>query len=622
MTHTDNKQENIKNRIGSALKSIARKSDMEVRFTPAQRPSGRITSLDRPALPQIDNDLNPENIAMVRGCADMHGLKKRLHNAEEHRRQCPNNPESAKLFDALEQARWESLGARQMAGVGHNLNNLLNEKFNYKRYNIAEKAGDIEFEDILHLKTRIALSGEKPPPAVQKALSLWDEWFENKLKDYSFDDLQNSLKDQSEFAALARSLIQKLDENADILPPGDESGTADAQEDESNDNQARAEDDDESQDQGETENDDSQDIDEDLSDGGDDEQSYDGESEQSWDEFLNEMMGDDADAPAGTPELRHHNENLMPGIEGTYKVYTTEFDEEVTPQDLADDFELDRLRQMLDDQLSSYQALVSKLANKLQRKLMARLNRHWKFDLEEGILDPARLARVVANPNTPLSFKQESEMPFKDTVVSLLIDNSGSMRGRPIAIAAMSTDLIARTLERCGLKVEILGFTTRAWKGGKARDKWIQDGRPEQPGRLNDLRHIIYKDAQLPWRRAKKNLGLMLKEGLLKENIDGEALAWAHNRLSQRREQRKILIVISDGAPVDDSTLSVNSSNILEADLRSVIHWIESRSNVELGAIGIGHDVTRYYQNAITINDAEGLAEALAGQLEDLFDVH
>jgi cobaltochelatase CobT len=310
----------------------------------------------------------------------------------------------------------------------------------------------------------------------------------------------------------------------------------------------------------------------------------------------------------------------VPGAGGRYNVYTTEFDEEVPAETLADPPELARLRALLDRQLANHQAIITKLANRLQRKLMAKQRRTWLFDLEEGILDVTKRARVIANPNVPLTFKQEKETQFRDTIVTLLIDNSGSMHGRPIAIAAMTADIISRTLERCGVKSEILGFTTRAWKGGKSRDLWMAQGRPQNPGRLNDLRHIIYKAADAPMRRTRRNLGLMLKEGLLKENIDGGALVWAHNRLAHRPEQREILIVISDGAPVDDSTLSVNPSNILELDLRNVIAWIEERSDIELTAIGVGHDVTRYYKKALTITDADELAKALASQLADLFE--
>jgi cobaltochelatase CobT len=344
------------------------------------------------------------------------------------------------------------------------------------------------------------------------------------------------------------------------------------------------------------------------------------EGEQS--EYIEDMGSgeDNAEDSSAPPKMGRLPDNVRTQDGAGYKIYTTAFDEEIEAKDLADNFELTRLRAMLDKQLAHKTALITKLANRLQRKVMARQQRNWKFDLEEGVLDSGRLARMVANPTIPLSFKQEQETPFRDTVVTLLIDNSGSMRGRPIALAAMTTDIVARTLERCGVKVEILGFTTRGWKGGQSRKLWEESGKPEKPGRLNDIRHIIYKAADAPMRRTRKNIGLMLKEGLLKENIDGEALAWAHNRLVKRGEERKILMVISDGAPVDDSTLSVNDSNVLEVDLHNVIHWIERRKDIELAAIGIGHDVTRYYKRALTITDADELASALINELEELFD--
>jgi cobaltochelatase CobT len=351
----------------------------------------------------------------------------------------------------------------------------------------------------------------------------------------------------------------------------------------------------------------------------------DGESSESfetgYEDILDDLLNDDEGGQGMPMDPRlNRPESFIPGPEGRYTVFTTEFDEEIEAAELADPEEMQRLRALLDKQLVNHQGVITKLANRLQRKLMARQMRTWQFDMEEGILDTARIARVICNPNVPLTYKQEKEMEFRDTIVSILIDNSGSMRGRPIAIAAMTTDIVARTLERCGVKVEILGFTTRAWKGGKSRDLWVQQGRPDMPGRLNDIRHIIYKGAEEPWRRTRKNIGLMLKEGLLKENIDGEALVWAYNRISKRGEARKILMVISDGAPVDDSTLSVNPSNILELDLRNVIGWLQKQKAVELTAIGIGHDVTRYYKKAITIADVDGLAQALVSQLTVLFD--
>jgi cobaltochelatase CobT len=338
------------------------------------------------------------------------------------------------------------------------------------------------------------------------------------------------------------------------------------------------------------------------------------------DEMADQELGEEAEMPEGEAPLEPPPPQPVSEADPDYKVYLTEYDEEIAAEDLAEPVELERLRAYLDQQLEPLKGAVSRLANKLQRRLQAQQNRSWEFDREEGILDAGRLARVVANPTTPLSFKVEKDTEFRDTVVTLLLDNSGSMRGRPISIAAICADVLARTLERCNVKVEILGFTTRAWKGGQSREAWLNEGRPQQPGRLNDLRHIVYKRADAPWRRTRENLGLMMKEGLLKENIDGEALEWAHRRMVGRSEARKILMVISDGAPVDDSTLSVNPANYLEKHLRDVIAMVERRKAVELLAIGIGHDVTRYYERAVTITDVDQLAGAMTEQLAALFD--
>ena len=458
------------------------------------------------------------------------------------------------------------------------------------------------------------MSGEKTPKHAKKAHTLWSEWMSEHFgNDDAFSALAPLIHDQSAFAEKAKELITRM--KIDI---GEDSGDRATEEEvesdaggSSDDNQEEAQaEPEENERAGDFEDDDASadapDNDTDLASQNpwDDADGTQGQTDESTGSFL----------PAKRPEGFSHDP------QGPYTIYTTQFDEEISAAELSDTFELTRLRQMLDQQLSSHQAVITKLANRLGRKLMARQQRHWSFDLEEGILDSARIARIIANPNVPLTFKQEAETQFRDTIVTLLIDNSGSMRGRPIGIAAMSADIIGRTLERCGVKVEILGFTTRAWKGGKSRDLWLQSGRSENPGRLNDIRHIIYKGADEPWRRTRKNLGLMLKEGILKENIDGEALVWAHNRLAPRSEARKILLVISDGAPVDDSTLSVNPNHMLESDLRNVIRWIEERSNIELSAIGIGHDVTRYYNRAMTIKDADSLAKALVGELEKLFD--
>ncbi|NUB22671.1 cobaltochelatase subunit CobT, partial [Azospirillum formosense] len=453
-----------------------------------------------------------------------------------------------------------------------------------------------------------------PPPAAEHAVSLWRGWIEERLgKD--LHGLAGHMADQDAYARAVRKLLTELDMEVGNDPdepqePEEDERDSGENENEPNKGQTQGEDDTQSQAESMT----SQETQE--SDQG--EQADEGTGEEGDTEM---GQGEGAEEPAGPgqpwrPEASRRNEPDP----NAYKPFTTQFDEVVDAAELCDPEELARLRHMLDQQLVHLQGVISKLANRLQRRLLAKQQRSWEFDLDDGILDAARLARIVVNPVLPLSFKKEKEMDFRDTVVSLLIDNSGSMRGRPISIAAMSADILARTLERCAVKVEVLGFTTRAWKGGQARENWIASGKPANPGRLNDLRHIIYKDADQPWRRARKNLGLMLREGILKENIDGEALMWAHNRLIGRPEQRRILMVISDGAPVDDSTLSVNAGNYLERHLRQVIEYIETRSPVELVAIGIGHDVTRYYRRAVTIVDAEQLGGTMMNKLAELFD--
>ncbi|MFP4312728.1 MAG: cobaltochelatase CobT-related protein [Alphaproteobacteria bacterium] len=611
--------EEFKNVTSATLRTLSGHKELEPSYNAGEAPIGQVGSLTAPRLPLPDHNMNPESVKLVRGCADAYALKIAHHNQKLHWNEIPADTKAKAAFEALEQARCEALGMTQMRGVAGNLKAVLAEKCRRRGYESASEREDIPLADALHVLARQALSHEEPSAATQKIIDLWSPWIKNKLGDSEgFENLKPILNDQKAFAKLAKKLIRDLDMDAPDYADGQDPEQGDNAQDEGQNNQENDEEDEQNQQAGE------QDDDQSENNSGEQEQE-DGESEggEEFETGYEEIMGDilqeqqAGDMPA---DQAHRIDGIINGPSGYYKIYTTEFDEEVPAAELADPHEIKRLRDMLDKQLSSHQAIITKLANRLQRKLMAQQLRSWQFDMEEGILDTARIARVIANPNVPLTYKQEKDMPFRDTVVSILIDNSGSMRGRPIAIAAMTADIIAKTLERCGVKVEILGFTTRAWKGGKARDLWAQNGRPDKPGRLNDVRHIIYKAADDAWRRTHKNLGLMLKEGILKENIDGEALVWAYNRLAKRGEARKIIMVISDGAPVDDSTLSVNPSNILEADLRSVIDWIENKTDIELTAIGIGHDVTRYYQKALTIADADGLAQALISQLADLFE--
>ncbi|MGB8486565.1 MAG: cobaltochelatase subunit CobT [Xanthobacteraceae bacterium] len=598
--------EPFKRAVTGCLRAIARHPEIEVGFA-AERP-GLVGGKAR--LPEPPRRLSPEDAAIVRGHADSIALRLACHDAAVHRKLMPGGQQARAVFEAVEQARVEAIGARRMHGVAQNLTAMLDDKFHRGKFDEVTDRADAPLEEAIALMVRERLTGVAPPPAAKRLVDLWRPFIEERAG-RELDRLERLVENQRRFGDVVHDLLDSLD-------MGDE--------------RSREEDDNE-EDDGEN--------------GAEDEQGQEGEAAESEDsermsvedakasaEDRPDSAEDAADAPAtdmpddadmGEDENsaepwrpRHHGINELRGPD--YKPFTPRFDEIVGAEDLCDPEELDRLRGYLDKQLAHLQGVVSRLANRLQRRLMAQQNRSWEFDLEEGVLDPARLARVIVDPLHPLSFKWEKDTNFRDTVVALLLDNSGSMRGRPITVAATCADILARTLERCGVKVEILGFTTRAWKGGQSREAWLAAGKPPNPGRLNDLRHIIYKSADAPWRRARKNLGLMMREGLLKENIDGEALDWAHKRLLGRSEQRKILMMISDGAPVDDSTLSVNPGNYLERHLRWVIEEVEQRSPVELIAIGIGHDVTRYYRRAVTIVDAEELGGAMTEKLAELFD--
>ncbi|MBN9443975.1 cobaltochelatase subunit CobT [Bosea sp. (in: a-proteobacteria)] len=600
--------EPLKRAISGAMKAIARKPEMEIVFA-ADKPS---LVGERARLPEPPRKLTAGDVAILRGHADSMALRLACHDAAIHRRAAPEGDAARAVFDAIEQARVESIGARRMSGTASNITAMLEDRYHRGgRYEEITDRADAPLEDALALMVRERLTGLKPPKAAEKIVDLWREQIEAKAGD-DLDRLSKTIEDQRGFARTVRDMLAALD-MADQTAQGD-----DADEDEDNQDQSSE---DQQQQEGES-----------------DQESGSERSEVEVSEDATEELQDGAsestDAPAGDWEEEDENSESEEAGEAPrpregkndgrlatdYKAYTTKFDETVTAEELCDAEELTRLRAYLDKQLAHLQGVVARLANRLQRRLMAQQNRSWQFDLEEGALDPARLPRIILDPFQPLSFRQESDVNFRDTVVTLLIDNSGSMRGRPITVAATCADILARTLERCGVKVELLGFTTRAWKGGLSREAWLQSGKQANPGRLNDLRHIIYKAADAPWRRARKNLGLMMREGLLKENIDGEALDWAHKRLLGRPEQRKILMVISDGAPVDDSTLSVNAGNYLERHLRHVIAEIETRSPVELIAIGIGHDVTRYYRRAVTIVDAEELGGVMTEKLAELFE--
>ena len=602
--------EPFKRALASCARAMARRPDLEVAFAPDK--PGLVTGPDgaRARLPEPTRKPTARESAVLRGLANSMALKLACHDEAVHRHNAPHDAQSRAVFDALEQARVEAIGARRMEGVSQNLAAMLDERYLKSSYADARKRDDAPLDESVSLLLREKTTGLKPPPAARGFVELWRPFLESK-GEHELSELVAAIDSQKDFAKHARKLLASLDMASDSEADSDES-------EEGSDETGDPENADESEGEGEQ----SQQP-----------EAQEQETSQESAEELEDGAMESADAPSAEfqdeaeqadSEEAGENRPLPPRDSGkrepTYKAYTDKFDETVAAEDLCDAEELQRLRDYLDKQLQNLSSVVSRLANRLQRRLMAQQNRSWEFDLEEGMLDTARLPRIIIDPNQPLSFKQEKDTKFRDTVVTLLIDNSGSMRGRPITVAATCADILARTLERCGVKVEILGFTTRAWKGGQSRELWLQSGRPPNPGRLNDLRHLIYKSADAPWRRARKNLGLMMREGLLKENIDGEALDWAHGRLLGRPEQRKILMMISDGAPVDDSTLSVNSGTYLERHLREVIEEIETRSPVELIAIGIGHDVTRYYRRAVTIVDAEELGGAMTEKLAELFD--
>jgi cobaltochelatase CobT len=594
----------FKRSTAATVRAMSGERELEVSYG-AETPS---MAADRVRLPLPPRDLDPTEVAKVRGEADSLSLRMRHHDAKVHAKRMPAGQAAREIFEAVEQARVEAIGAQRMVGVAQNLETALDDRYRRRGFERISDKDDAALTDVIRLLAREALTGQEPPLSTRRVVDLWRPWVSSKIGE-TLDGLGAHLGDQESYAEHARQMIVDLDLELgeDGLSDDDPSESQDDSEggdsEEMNDSGTRGA----SEDGEESEM-----IPSEMEAGDESAEGEDGE-----DMDMEPGGGDEEPANPGTPPMYHNSEDARNAI---YKAYTTEYDEVVPAAELCDASELTRLRALLDQQLNHLQGLIGKLANRLQRKLLAKQNRSWLFDLDEGVLDAGRLSRVVTQPLFPLSFKIEKDTEFRDTVVSLLIDNSGSMRGRPITIAAMSADILARTLERCGVKVEILGFTTRAWKGGSAREKWIGGGKPQNPGRLNDLRHIVYKSADAPWRHARKSLGLMLREGILKENIDGEALMWAHQRLLARPEERKILMVISDGAPVDDSTLSVNPGNYLEKHLREVIQYIENRSPVELAAIGIGHDVTRYYRRAVTIVDAEQLGGTMMNQLADLFD--
>lgn len=595
----------FKRAVTQTTRAIAGDGAVEVLFT--TEPPGLAGKTAR--LPEPSRIPSKGEIAVIRGHADAAALSVACHDPVLHEALAPGGGEARAVFEAIEQARIEAIGARRMQGVAANLAARMEQRYERSRFADVTDRADAPLPDALGLLVREKLTGQAPPAKARAVVNFWRQWIEGRARSV-LDRMPDMLLDQEAFGRLTRDLLAALNLADQLDQREDESSNEESENDQS-----------------------SSESEDDAADG--DQRSELAADARADQETLSEETLDDnedgsserLDREADSSDLPRRSEPWRPNLSVLddpeafgYKVFTRAFDEIVNAEELCDADELDRLRAFLDKQLVALHGAVARLANRLQRRLLAQQNRGWDFDLDEGLIDAARLARVVVDPMHPLSFKQERETDFRDTVVTLLLDNSGSMRGRPIMVAACCADILARTLERCGVKVEILGFTTRAWKGGHSREAWLNALKPPLPGRLNDLRHIVYKSADAPWRRARRNLGLMMREGLLKENIDGEALAWAHARLLARPEQRRILMMISDGAPVDDSTLSVNSGSYLERHLRQVINEIETRSPVELLAIGIGHDVTRYYRRAVTVTDAEELAGVMTEKLAELFD--
>ena len=602
--------EPFKRSLAGCMRSISGDAELEVTFS-NERPA---LSGERARLPDLPGKPTPRDVSVTRGIGDSMALRKALHDAATHSRYVPDKAEARAIFDAVEQARVEAVGSNAMPGVGDNIAHMLEDKYHRANFDGVTERSEAPLAEAMAMIVRERITGRSIPRTAENLTDLWRDYLEDTVGS-DLDRLEAIVADQDAFGKLVRDMLVTLD-MAEAQPPEEQENTEDEEPETEPEDQPRS---------GEEE---SQPEEQDAgSEASPSEDSVESEQEMEMEEMDGAETSADFDEDDSDPDAEVPAEARRPDADATeflqnfdYKIYTTVHDETIGAEELCDEAELDRLRAFLDKQLQNLHAVVGRLANRLQRRLMAQQSRSWNFDLEEGVLDTARLPRIVIDPTMSLAFKRERETNFRDTVVTLLIDNSGSMRGRPITVAATCADILARTLERCGVKVEILGFTTKAWKGGHSREQWLKSDKPTSPGRLNDLRHIIYKSADAPWRRVRRNLGLMMREGLLKENIDGEALIWAHQRLTSRPEQRRILMVISDGAPVDDSTLSVNPGNYLEKHLRAVIEEIETRSPVELLAIGIGHDVTRYYRRAVTIVDAEELAGAMTEQLAALFE--
>ena len=581
--------ENFKTAISSTVKSISNSDNVEVSFG-GQNIKSEKTKIKLPEIEKINNKINYDQI---RALADSESLKIRFSDDNTFKSYEPIGNISKKLYKIAEKIRYEKLGSDKFKGVKKNIQNYYQKRIDSLDLKSSEDKIIESFENYLREKFFDSSNSKE----LEKKLKIYkkdlDEKFKNKIK-----ELGNLTHDQAQYNSLISNLISNMSLDEDL----DEEDSQDNENKDEKQNNPRNQ-----EKRAEKKEQEKQEM-----------------SIESGTPNL-EDRADESDKDGEKIEIEDNSKSdFKKNIKNSlgdlrYKTYTEEFDEIIKAEDLENAEELNRLRKNLDQQLLQLKNFISKLANKLQRKLLAKQNRSWSFDLEEGLLDTSKLPRIIMDPFNSLSFKKEKDIEFKDTLVTILIDNSGSMRGKPISVAAICADILARTLERCSVKTEILGFTTKHWKGGFSREKWMKNEKPNLPGRLNDLRHIIYKSADTPWRQSKNNMGLMLKEGLLKENIDGEALKWAYNKMSRRKEDRKILMVISDGAPVDDSTLSTNTSDYLEANLKNVVKWIENKTNIELLAIGIGHDVTRYYNQAVKITDVQDLGDVMINQLTELF---
>ena len=586
-------KERFKSAVSSAVKAISGNYDIEIKFG-----DNSPTKKNFLNLPEIANLKKLQDFTNLRAFADSEALKIKYANEKTYLKNQPEGSMAKALYAIAEKIRYEKIGSNKLKGVKNNITQCYENKFLDKKIEEIKTESDVPITEAFELYLRSYFFEIRQNNTTKKILSHWKDLFNKNIKE-KLIELNSCIENQERFGELVSNLIDKLefeDSNEKESKMKKEEPEAKSSDSEENDNEKDLS-------KMENETDDSN-LSIDIT-------NFEAQTEK------NDSDNSEEKELEGNPNLQRFDKKKT--LKDKYKIFTDSYDEVKNAEELENDEEISRLRKSLDQQLTSLQSLIAKLANKLQRQLLAKQNRSWEFDLEEGMLDSSKLSRIVINPFHSLSYKMEKETEFKDTVVTLLIDNSGSMRGRPISVAAICADILSRTLERCSVKVEVLGFTTKNWKGGKSREEWNSKNKPKNPGRLNDLRHIIYKSADKPWRQSKKNLGLMLKEGLLKENIDGEALLWAFKRISSRKEERKILMVISDGAPVDDSTLSVNSGDYLEKHLKQTVKWIEENSKIEILAVGIGHDVTRYYKKAIKITDVQELGDVMINQLTRLF---